>query len=293
MVLVDHTGWKLRRRQWTGTIEQLIEELESTYGFDFDFQNNAPNMFLIRIHHGGKLLSYPGRMYVSGRVDIFDMVDIDLFIVVALNMMVLKLGYTGESEHMFYNYLRPLTTLDVGLYALACEGDVRCLATLVGSFKLTGVYIEHGVTVLDSYLRAPRFKATLEDITNEPAGSIAANITEKMLLLTCHESSETTKEPDCILTLPTDEFVITYTQLSGAHGVDTQSHVHLTIQSQFSDINLSFVSQQASASQVIDDVMRQLSFDETDLDGEAGFADVSGSGVNSLGLSHLELMTWT
>nr|GEX73536.1 putative transposase, mutator type, MULE transposase domain protein [Tanacetum cinerariifolium] len=163
-------------------------------------------------------------MYVSGRVDIFDMVDIDLFTVVALNMMVLKLGYTGESEHLFYNYLRPLTTLDVGLYALACEGDVRCLATLVGSFKLTEVYIEHGVTVLDSYLRAPQFKATLEDITNEPAGSIAANITEKMLLLTWHESSETTKEPDCILTPPTDESVITYTQLSGAHGVDTQSH---------------------------------------------------------------------
>ncbi|GJX82998.1 crooked neck-like protein 1 [Tanacetum coccineum] len=31
MVLVDHTVWKLRRRQWTGTTEQLIEQLESTY----------------------------------------------------------------------------------------------------------------------------------------------------------------------------------------------------------------------------------------------------------------------
>ncbi|GJT94841.1 hypothetical protein Tco_1090359 [Tanacetum coccineum] len=142
-------------------------------------------------------LWYPGRMYVSGRVDIFDMVDIDLFTVVALNMMVLKLGYTGESEPMFYNYLRPLTSLDEGLYALACEEDVRCLATLVRSFKLIEVYIEHGVTVLDSYLRAPRFRATLEDITDEPAGSIAANRTEKMLLLTWHESSETTKEPVC------------------------------------------------------------------------------------------------
>nr|GFB92586.1 hypothetical protein [Tanacetum cinerariifolium] len=66
-------------------------------------------------------------------------------------------------------------------------------------------------------------------------------------------------------------------QLSGAHGVDTQSHVLPTIQSHFSDINLSFVSQQATASQVIDDVMRQLSFDKTELDGEAGFADVVGS----------------
>ncbi|GJS35284.1 hypothetical protein Tco_0533666, partial [Tanacetum coccineum] len=266
-------------------------------------------------------LWYPGRMYVSGRVDIFDMVDIDLFTVVALNMMVLKLGYTGESEPMFYNYLRPLTSLDEGLYAFACEEDVRCLATLVRSFKLIEVYIEHGVIVLNFYLRAPRFRATLEDITDEPACSIVANRTEKMLLLTWHESSETTKEPvcdsvtpsslpkhdsstpykdcvcksitprcmsDCILTPPTDESVITYTQLSGIHRVDTQSHVLPTIQSQFSNINLSFVSQQATASQVIDDVMRQLSFDETELDREAGFADVAGSGVDSSGLSHDE-----
>ncbi|GKF36244.1 hypothetical protein Tco_0113002, partial [Tanacetum coccineum] len=69
-------------------------------------------------------------------------------------------------------------------------------------------------------------------------------------------------------------------------GVNTQSHILPTIQSQFSDINLSFVLQQAIASQVIDDVMRQLSFDETELDGEAGFADVARSGVDSSGLSH-------
>ncbi|GJV19102.1 hypothetical protein Tco_1368122 [Tanacetum coccineum] len=135
-------------------------------------------------------------MYISGRVDIFDMVDIDLFNVVALNMMILKLDYTGKYEPMFYNYLRPLTSLDEGLYALACEEDVRCLSTLVRSFKLIEVYIKHGVTALDSYLMAPRFRATLEEITDEP-GNIAANITEKMLLLTWHESNETTKEPIC------------------------------------------------------------------------------------------------
>ncbi|GJS31144.1 hypothetical protein Tco_0491764 [Tanacetum coccineum] len=185
-------------------------------------------------------------MYISGRVDIFDMVDIDLFTMVALNMMVLKLGYTGKSEPMFYNYFKPLTSLDEGLYALACEEDVRCLGNLVRSFKLIGVYIEHGVTALDSYLRAPLFKATLEEITDEP-GSIAANRTEKMCM------------PDCILTPSTNESVITYTQLSGVQGVDTQSHV-------------------------IDNVMMQLSFDETELDGEAGFADVEGSSVDSSGL---------
>ncbi|GKA88478.1 hypothetical protein Tco_0810242 [Tanacetum coccineum] len=106
-------------------------------------------------------LWYLGRMYVSGSVDIFDMVDIDLFNIISLNIMVLKLGYTGNTEPMFDNYLKPLTRLDEGLYALACEEDVRCMGTLVRSFKLIEVYIEYGVTALDSYLRAPQFRATL------------------------------------------------------------------------------------------------------------------------------------
>ncbi|GKD52715.1 hypothetical protein Tco_1281691, partial [Tanacetum coccineum] len=249
MVLKDQTGWKLRRTQWTGTTEQLIEDLESAY-------DNAPNMFSIRIHHGGKFRRYPSRVYVSGHQDIFDIVNIDMFTIVALNMMVVKLGYTGESEPLFYNYLRPLTSLDEGLYALSWEEDVRCLATLVRSFKLIEVYIEHGVTALNCYIRPPRFRATIEDISDEP-GSIAANITEKMLLFTSHEYMNQLRNlcmPDCMLTPPTDEFVITYTQLSS----------------------------------VIDDVMRQLSFEETELDEEAGFADVTGSGVKSSGLSHDE-----
>ncbi|GKG25508.1 hypothetical protein Tco_0398654, partial [Tanacetum coccineum] len=54
------------------------------------------------------------------------------------------------------------------------------------------------------------------------------------------------------------------------------------------DINLSFVSKQATASQVIEDVMRQLSFEEAELDKEAGFSDVVGSGIDSPGLSHDE-----
>nr|GEX51491.1 hypothetical protein [Tanacetum cinerariifolium] len=131
-------------------------------------------------------------MYASGHVDIFDMVDIDLFTVIALNMMVLKLGYTGKSELMFYNYLKPLTSLDEGLYALACEEDVRCMGTLVRSFKLIGAYIEHGVTALDSYLRAPRFRATLEEITDELPVSEEPNVgrTQEPIL-----SEVSTQEP--------------------------------------------------------------------------------------------------
>ncbi|GJR24444.1 shikimate O-hydroxycinnamoyltransferase [Tanacetum coccineum] len=182
-------------------------------------------------------------MYVEGHVDIFDMIDIDLFSVIALNRMVLQLRYTGEFEPLFYNCLRPLTSLDEGLYALACEEDVRCLYTVVRSFKSIDVYIEHGVTAVDSYRRPPpRVKATIEDITDEP-GSIEYK--SKKMLLTWHDSSEPTKKPV----------------------FDYVTH---------------------SPSQVIKDVIRQLSFKETELDGEAGFGDVAGSGIEISKLSHNE-----
>nr|GEU93502.1 hypothetical protein [Tanacetum cinerariifolium] len=179
-------------------------------------------------------LWYPCRLYVSGHVDIFDMVDIDLFTAIALNMMFVKLGYTGEFEPMFYNYLRALTSLDEGLYALACKKDIRCLATLVRCFKLVEVYIEHDVTALDSYIRPPWFRVTIEDITDEPS-SIATNRIGKILLLTWHEFSEPTKEPICDSVTP-----------------------------------------------------RSLPQHDSKLDGEAGFADVVRSGVESFGLSHDE-----
>ncbi|GKF67962.1 hypothetical protein Tco_0197641, partial [Tanacetum coccineum] len=40
--------------------------------------------------------------------------------------------------------------------------------------------------------------------------------------------------------------------------------------------------------QVIEDVMSQLSFEVTELDGEARFGDVARSGIDSSGLSHDE-----
>nr|GEV39285.1 hypothetical protein [Tanacetum cinerariifolium] len=107
LVIEDQTGWKLRRRKWTDTTERVIDDLESAYG----------------------------RMYVEGHVNIFAMVDIDLFTVVALNMMTLT---------------------------------------------------------------PPRFRATIEEITDGP-GSIALieHRSEKMLLLTWHDSNELNKEPIC------------------------------------------------------------------------------------------------
>ncbi|GJU85866.1 hypothetical protein Tco_1293412 [Tanacetum coccineum] len=117
MVLVGLTGWKLRKRKWTDTTERLIKDLESSYGFDIDFQ---------RMH----LICFRFK-YIM--VEHFEGIQAE--------------GYTGKSEPLYYNYLIPLTSLDEGLYALACEEDVCCLATLVRSFKLIEV-IEHVMGLL-------------------------------------------------------------------------------------------------------------------------------------------------
>ncbi|GJX23914.1 hypothetical protein Tco_0228359 [Tanacetum coccineum] len=215
-------------------------------------------MFSIRIHHGG-----------------------------SFQRIVLQLGYTGEFEPVYYNYLRPLSTLDEGLHDLACEEDVRCLVTLVKSFKLLEVYIEHGYTVVNSYQRLPpHVREIIEDISDPE--SVCDSITPRSLPQ--HDSSTHGKDSVCesvtprcmshgMLTPHTNESVITY---------DTQDHVLSTTQSLFSDIYMSFVSGQPTGSQVIEDVMRQLSFEKTELDGEAGFGDVIGSGIDNSGLSHDE-----
>ncbi|GKD15610.1 hypothetical protein Tco_1200017 [Tanacetum coccineum] len=145
---------------------------------------------------------------------------------------------------MFYNYLRPLSTLDGGLYDLACDEDVRCLATFVRSFKLLEVYIEHGYMVVHSYQRPPpQVRTTIEDITESGTSATFEHRSDKMLLLTWHDSSTSTKESICDSLTPM---------------------------------------------QVIEDVMRQLSFEKTELVGEVGFNDVVGSGIDSSGLSYDE-----
>nr|GFC43324.1 hypothetical protein [Tanacetum cinerariifolium] len=94
-----------------------------------------------------------------------------------------------------------------------------------------------------------------------------------MLLLALHESSEPTKEPVYNSVTPSS---------LPQHDLSTPCKSHLN------DINLSFILQQETTSKVIDDVIRQLTFEETKLNGEAGFADVAWSGVESFGLSHNE-----
>ncbi|GJX48917.1 hypothetical protein Tco_0275762 [Tanacetum coccineum] len=94
--------------------------------------------------------------------------------------MVLQLGYTGAFEPLFYNYLRPLTTLDEVLYALECEENVCCLAALVISFKLIEVYIEHGFTAVNSYERPPPQNEKMQTPIPTPPGSIRTDLSSDM-----------------------------------------------------------------------------------------------------------------
>ncbi|GJU92628.1 hypothetical protein Tco_1317384 [Tanacetum coccineum] len=111
-----------------------------------------------------------------------------------------------------------------------------------------------------------------------------------MLLLTWHDYSAPTKESVCdfvtLRSVPQHDTITSCKDSVCESVTPRQDYVVPTIQSHFSDINLSFVSQQATASQVIEDVKRQLSFEETELDGEVGFGDVAGTGIDSSGLSH-------
>ncbi|GJZ99271.1 hypothetical protein Tco_0671822 [Tanacetum coccineum] len=111
-------------------------------------------------------------------------------------------NYTAKKV-IHYNYPRPLSTLDEGLYALACEEDVYCLATLVRSFKLLEVYIEHGYTVVNSYQRPPpQVGAIIEDITERGTSEAFKHGSDKMLPRTWHDSSTSAKESVCDYVTP-------------------------------------------------------------------------------------------
>ena len=130
-------------------------------------------------------MCFPDREYVGGAEDIFDRVDIDVFSVFDLDQMVLQLGYTGKNEPLFYHYLSPMSTLDDGLFPLSCDKDVRCLSSLLVSFKLIEVYIEHGSTRFNCYQRSPRqTRARIEEVvSSEPC--ISASKGKKNLVKCC------------------------------------------------------------------------------------------------------------
>ncbi|KAK9053605.1 hypothetical protein SSX86_024679 [Deinandra increscens subsp. villosa] len=121
------------------------DEIESD---DF-FPYNAvgfPNLFSIKLQHGGTFTHFPPRRYKKGKIDFIDTIDIDLFSIHELDDVMLRLGCTKKGKAIFYHYLEPGKDLDSGLHALANDSDVVALCKLVPENKLIHIYTEHGST---------------------------------------------------------------------------------------------------------------------------------------------------
>ncbi|GKC70861.1 ribonuclease H-like domain-containing protein [Tanacetum coccineum] len=56
------------------------------------------NLFSIKLHHGGKFTPSPKRMYVRGKVNYVDNIDVDLFNVDELHMFIQDLGKGYQSQ---------------------------------------------------------------------------------------------------------------------------------------------------------------------------------------------------
>ncbi|GKE81016.1 hypothetical protein Tco_1551016 [Tanacetum coccineum] len=114
------------------------------YKYEIDKEHayiNDPNLFSIKIHHGGYFTNPPNREYKKGTFNYFDMVDVDLFLVIDLDDMLYQLGY-GKKDIMHYHYKILNNSLDYGLLALASDVDVNDMEQ--GSDRLHVTDMGHG-----------------------------------------------------------------------------------------------------------------------------------------------------
>ncbi|GJU20499.1 mutator type transposase [Tanacetum coccineum] len=118
------------------------------------------NMFSIKLHHGGKFTASPKRMYVGGKVNYVDNIDVDLFNVDEVHMFVQDFGYDPK-QLMFYHSKLPNKSLDYGLRPLSCDADVVSLINIVETCKVVEVFIEYWLTSVDHHYLSP-FKTSIE-----------------------------------------------------------------------------------------------------------------------------------
>ncbi|CAI9268897.1 unnamed protein product [Lactuca saligna] len=102
-----------------------------------------PSIFSIKLFYNGVFTKFPGRRYIKGKVKYVDLVDIDEFSIHDIDEMMDILSCVEEGKLLYYHFKRPLSDLDTGLFALACDSDINHLRTYVEKHKLIEVYIEH------------------------------------------------------------------------------------------------------------------------------------------------------
>ncbi|GKE60537.1 hypothetical protein Tco_1510904 [Tanacetum coccineum] len=99
-------------------------------------------------------------MYVGGKVNYVDNIDVDLFNVDEVHMFVQDLGYDSK-QLIFYHFKLPNKSLDYGLRPLSCDADVVSLINIVETFKVVEVFIEYWLTSVDHHYLSP-FKPSVE-----------------------------------------------------------------------------------------------------------------------------------
>nr|GEZ77750.1 zinc finger, SWIM-type [Tanacetum cinerariifolium] len=105
-------------------------------------------------------ISSPRRVYVEGKVNYVDNIDVDLFNVDEVHMFVYDLGYDPK-QLMFYHFKLPNKSLDYGLRPLSGDEDVVSLINIVGTFNVVEVFIEYWLTRVDHRYLSP-FKPNVE-----------------------------------------------------------------------------------------------------------------------------------
>ncbi|GJR30373.1 hypothetical protein Tco_1106605 [Tanacetum coccineum] len=93
-------------------------------------------------------------MYVRGKLNYVDNINVDLFSVDELHMFLQDLGYDPK-QLMFYHYKLPNKSLDYGLRPLSCDADVVSLINLVENCKVVEVFIEYWLTSVDHQYLSP------------------------------------------------------------------------------------------------------------------------------------------
>nr|GFA97369.1 transposase, MuDR [Tanacetum cinerariifolium] len=118
------------------------------------------NLFSIKLHHGGKFTASPKRVYVGGKVNYIDNIDVDLFNVDEIDSFIHDLRYDPK-QLMFYHFKLPNKSLDCGPRPLSSDADVVSLINIVGTFKVGDVFIEYWLTSGDHHCLSP-FKPSVE-----------------------------------------------------------------------------------------------------------------------------------
>nr|GEY49334.1 transposase, MuDR [Tanacetum cinerariifolium] len=150
-----------------------LKEYFRKEGIDFDLvchYAGKKNMFSRKLNHGGKFTDPLKRMYVRGKVNYVDNIDVDLFNVDKVHMFVQDLGYDPK-QLMFYDFKVPNKSLDYGLKPLSC--DIRYWLTSADHHYLSPFNLSFKITELDDYVRlkasvvVSRKRLTLEWINKD------------------------------------------------------------------------------------------------------------------------------